>query len=69
MGCKPLFKNFTKHLNSITDLSGTSVCNAQTLTVKVIEREYKPNTNVNIDNFSDVGSFIAERYEVNKREK
>lgn len=68
MGCKPLFKNFTKHINSIKDLSGISVCNAQTLTVKVIEREYKPNINVNIDDFLDVGSFIAERYEVSKRE-
>ncbi len=68
-GCKPLFRNFTKHINSITDLTGKSVNNAQTLTVKVIEREYKPNNSVFINDFSDVGSFIAKRYEMSKKEK
>ena len=68
-GRNPIFKDFSKKINSVKCLDKTINDSVNFLKVKVIEREYKIKPFVCIHDFNNLNEFIHERYEVEKLER
>ncbi|WP_305839623.1 HD domain-containing protein [Photobacterium leiognathi] len=65
-GRNPIFKDFSRKVRGIKFLGESVGAKSEKLNVTVMEREYKTNVGIYLEDFDNVNDFINSRYQVKK---